>query len=283
MVSVNSSTQKFAICGLQSQLRELGLYQSKIDGMFGGGCVKALGVMLGEDIAPPASFDAKDVFFTVQRALVAKGHDVKGVDGAWGTNSQAAFNSALLYYRQVNKLKGYYYAWSAHKGIPKEAYAKIEDWLKKWGKQPKHVSFLLSCMAFETAGTFRPSIQNAKTKATGLIQFMPATAIDLGTTVDQLAKMDFMTQLDYVFKYFEIYKYIVKCETVEDYYLSIFYPARVGKSPNEILGKKGTKLYEQNKVFDKENKGFYTVGDICESIVTRYWEGMAPANRLQNQ
>lgn len=279
MGNVNTPTQKFAICGIQSGLREVGLYQGKIDGMFGGGGVKGLSSLLSDNVETPASYDAKDVFFSIQRSLVARGYDTKGIDGAWGKNSQGAFDAALLHYRQSNKLGSYYYAWSGHNAIPKEAYVKIEQWLKKWGKDMKHVSYLLSCMAFETAGTFKPSIQNTKTKATGLIQFMPSTAIDLGTTVEQLSKMDFMTQLDYVFKYFEIYKYIVKCETVEDYYLSIFYPARVGKNPNEILGNKGTKLYEQNKVFDKENKGYYTVGDICVSIVERYWEGMAPINR----
>ena len=112
--------------------------------------------------------------------------------------------------------------------------------MTKHGKETKHVSYLLSCMAFETAGTFSPSVQNGKTKATGLIQFMPTTAKDLGTTIEALKAMDFMTQLDWVFKYFE-----------------------------------------KNKVFDKEKKGYYTVGDICVSIVDKYWEGMAPAKRLQ--
>lgn len=282
MGTVNTSTQKFGICGLQSGLREVGLYKSKIDGMFGDSCVKAFGTVLGENFPSPGSFDAKDVFYAVQRALVAKGKDTGGVDGVWGSNSQKAFDAVLGDYRKAQGIPALNYAWSAHRGVPKEGIAKIEAWLTKWGKPLSHVSYLLSCMAFETGGTFNPAEQNKKSKATGLIQFMPANAKELGTSIEALAKMDFVTQLDYVFKYFEIYKYIVKCKTVEDYYLSIFYPARVGKSPDEILARKGTALYDQNKVFDKkDNKGYYTVGDICVSIVERYWEGMAPINRLQ--
>src|SRR5690625_4614109 len=49
-------------------------------------------------------------------------------------------------------------------------------------------SWLMACMAFESARTFRPDIRNAAgSGATGLIQFMPATARGLGTTVDALA------------------------------------------------------------------------------------------------
>lgn len=281
MGNVNTSTQKFAISGIQSGLRELGLYNGKIDGLFGGGGVKALGIVVGKEINGAASYDAKDVFYTVQRALTEGGFDTKGIDGVWGKGSQGALDSAFSAYRVGHRIPSYSYAWSAHPNIPKEAFAKIEAWLRKWGKDSNHVSYLLSCMAFETGGTFLPSVQNSKTRATGLIQFMPVNARELGTTIEALAKMTFMDQLDYVFKYFEIYKYIVKCQTVEDYYLSIFYPARVGKSPDEVLASRGTKLYDQNVVFDKERKGYYTVGDICDSIIVRYWDGMAPARRLK--
>ena len=53
--------------------------------------------------------------------------------------------------------------------------------------------------------TFSPSIRNKGTKATGLIQFMPKTAIGLGTTIDELAGMTQVQQMDYVYTYFKSY------------------------------------------------------------------------------
>ena len=42
-------------------------------------------------------------------------------------------------------------------------------------------------MYFESG--LNPSIQNAKTKATGLIQIMPGYASSVGTTIEKLLKM----------------------------------------------------------------------------------------------
>ena len=47
--------------------------------------------------------------------------------------------------------------------------------------------FLMACMAWESAETFRANIKNAAgSGATGLIQFMPSTARALGTTAEAL-------------------------------------------------------------------------------------------------
>jgi len=63
-------------------------------------------------------------------------------------------------------------------------------------------SHLMAIMAFETSRSFDPSITNrAGSGATGLIQFMPATARDLGTTTSRLALMNAVEQLDYVERY----------------------------------------------------------------------------------
>ena len=53
-------------------------------------------------------------------------------------------------------------------------------------------SWLMACMAFETAETFRADIRNAAgSGAVGLIQFMPTTAAALGTTTEFLARVVF--------------------------------------------------------------------------------------------
>ena len=60
---------------------------------------------------------------------------------------------------------------------------------------------LLKTMLYETGGTLSPSARNPRTKATGLIQFMPATARGLGTNIDALAQMSPQEQLVFVQKY----------------------------------------------------------------------------------
>lgn len=53
-----------------------------------------------------------------------------------------------------------------------------------------------------TGERFRANTVNRASGATGLIQFMPSTAKQLGTTTDKLAAMTEVDQLDYVAKYF---------------------------------------------------------------------------------
>src|SRR5262245_26842119 len=75
--------------------------------------------------------------------------------------------------------------------------------------------FLMAVMAFESGGTFSPSVLNAAgSGAVGLIQFMPMTAKMLGTSTAELALMTAEQQLDYVEKYFRSHRR--KLETLED-------------------------------------------------------------------
>ncbi|MFP4124573.1 peptidoglycan DD-metalloendopeptidase family protein [Coleofasciculus sp.] len=64
---------------------------------------------------------------------------------------------------------------------------------------------LATLISFETAGTFSPSIRGPVVKgrgrAVGLIQFMPGTAAELGTTSEALAQMSQVEQMDYVERY----------------------------------------------------------------------------------
>lgn len=60
---------------------------------------------------------------------------------------------------------------------------------------------LLKTMLYETGGTLSPSARNKRTNATGLIQFMPATARGLGTNIDALSQMSPQEQLVFVQKY----------------------------------------------------------------------------------
>lgn len=279
---------EFNLKGFQNSFQLLGLYKGRLDALFGKGCVDAVRELVKnykpdyDPVLAVPTYDAEEVYKWVQLMLQRAGLYQGKLDGLWGTGSATALKTAMEHYRINHALPGYSYAWTGHERITDDVVAKVEEWMVKWGKPLEHVSFLFSCFGLETGGTFDPAARNNKTGARGLIQFMPkGSMIDLGVTDDQLKVMSVYEQLDWVFAYFEKYGYIKKCVRLEDYYLTIFYPARVGTDPDAKLGVKGTKLYEQNKVFDPTNRGFYTVGDICELIRTWYWRGMTADNRKQ--
>lgn len=126
--------------------------------------------------------------------------------------------------------------------------------------------FLVTAMKFESG--LNPKAINATSGASGLIQFMPQTAINLGTTIDAIRKMNITQQLVYVEKYFSGHKGQLK--TLKDVYAVIFYPIAVGKPDDWVLAKAGTKVYEQNSVFDKTGKGYITAKDISTPVQSIY-------------
>ena len=284
---INSNKDVFAIKTVQSLLREVNLYKGRIDGLFGGDCRDAF-VTLLQSYKPTfniplsqSSYNADQVFRLLQTGLADVGLYTRKLDGVWGDGTANAFAQLVQHYREAKGIPELWYAWSGDPNVPVEGIRKYEAWMQKWGKTLNHVSYILSCNALETGRTFDPAVRNKHSGAVGLIQFMPkSTAPDLGTTAEALAAMSFVDQLDYVFKYFEKYSYIKKCKYLEDYYLSIFYPAHVGKDPNEIVARSGSLLYSQNRGFDADKKGYYTIGDIANAINQFYWDGLDPKNRI---
>ncbi len=126
-------------------------------------------------------------------------------------------------------------------------------------------NLLMSCMAFESGETFSPSILNgAGSGAVGLIQFMPSTAEGLGTTSADLAEMTAVEQLDYVRAYFMPYK--GKLSSLEDIYMTILWPAAVGKSNDYVLWSRGTTAYRQNAGLDVNGDGSVTKGEAAAKV-----------------
>ncbi|EFJ1932036.1 TPA: lytic transglycosylase [Escherichia coli] len=128
--------------------------------------------------------------------------------------------------------------------------------------------YLMSCMAFETGETFSPSVRNPNGSATGLIQFMSNTARALGTTINELASMTSVEQMDYVEKYFK--PYTGKIKTIEDVYMVIFCPRAVGK-PNSYI------LYNEGRSYD-DNKGLDLNKD---NAITKYEAGFKVREKLK--
>jgi len=131
-------------------------------------------------------------------------------------------------------------------------------------------NWLMGVMNFESAGTFRPDIQNPYSNATGLIQFMPSTAKGLGTSIESLKQMSNVEQLDYVKKYLLPFK--TKMKSFVDVYLSVFYPLAVGKPDNYIVGSHNNTesiIVKQNKPFDYNKNGQITKKEIENMLFER--------------
>ena len=142
-----------------------------------------------------------------------------------------------------------------------------------------HPNWLMLLMYYESASTFSPSVKNKYSGATGLIQFMPKTAIGLGTTTTELAAMSAERQLDYVKLYLKPYRNRMK--SFFDLYGTVFFPLMVGKPDNYVLETsriKASRIATQNPQFDRNNNGVikkseirrYFTEYINESIPTKY-------------
>jgi hypothetical protein len=132
--------------------------------------------------------------------------------------------------------------------------------------------WLVTVESFESRGTFSPSVQNPQSHATGLIQFLSSTAKNMGTTIEALANMTDVEQLDWVYKYLAPYK--GRMRNLDDTYLAVFMPKHIGKSSDTVVAQEGTPEYEQNKGFDSAEKGYFTVGDITSTIHGVYNAGV---------
>jgi hypothetical protein len=138
-------------------------------------------------------------------------------------------------------------------------------------------SHLMAAMAFETGERFTASVRNKASGATGLIQFMPATAKSMGTTVEDLAALTPVQQLSYVRRY--LYPYVGRLRTVSDVYMAILWPAAVGKPEAHVLFAQGKKAYEQNKGLDKNRDGAVTKGEAAAKVHAMLVKGLSPAKR----
>ena len=141
------------------------------------------------------------------------------------------------------------------------------------GLDPNH---LMACMAWESGRSFRPDIKNmAGSGATGLIQFMPATARGMGTTVEALGRLSPEDQLNWVWKYFSPYKGRLK--TLADIYMAILWPKAVGQ-PEEYALFTGGVAYLQNAGLDTNKDGKVTKREAAAKVMSLLDEGLRPGN-----
>lgn len=165
--------------------------------------------------------------------------------------------------------------------VSPEFRARILDICKTFDWPNTHASWLMACIHFESGGTFSPSIKNmAGSGATGLIQFMPKTAVGLGTTTRALAAMTAVEQLDWVEKYFKPYAKRVK--SLPDMYMSILLPSAIGKDDNAPLFSSGI-AYRQNASLDANKDGVVTKKEASQRVQASLDKGLQQGNVFKEE
>lgn len=216
----------------------------------------------------------------LQRDMQSLGLYPGEIDGIWGSQSSNAYAQLLSHAeqhiaagkRQPPSSNVINMAWGKKVS---ETFKQRVAWIAKELRMPVDgADWLMSCMAFESAETFRSDVRNAAgSGATGLIQFMPATAKGLGTTTALLALMTPEDQLNFVYKYFEPFK--GRLNSLGDVYMAILWPAGVGKPDDWVLWEKGSRptTFRQNSGLDVNNDKRITKGEAVSKVRAKLTRG----------
>lgn len=198
-----------------------------------------------------------------QQMLLGLGYNPKGVDGLWGRNSEAAFQALVKDRGDSN-----YVSWGSKLTV--EEIKAVKDMITSLNMKVT-VNDLMACIAFETGGTFSPSIRNPSSSGTGVIQFMESTAVAYGTTTAALAKMTFTQQLKYVAMHFK--PYANKIKDMSGLYMSILWPRAIDKPDSYALWTLGDRAYMYNNGLDINKDGRVTRLEASHYIKNRYVQG----------
>ena len=164
-------------------------------------------------------------------------------------------------------------AWGAH--VSSAFRRKVIATAGRLAMNPNH---LMAIMAFETGRSFNPAVTNhAGSGATGLIQFMPATARALGTSTAALSRMSAIDQLDYVEAY--LAPYAGRMKDLPSAYMAVLYPRAVDKEPGYVLFRKGSKAYKLNRGLDLNGDGQVTKAEAAAKVEVLLAEGLRPGSR----
>lgn len=121
---------------------------------------------------------------------------------------------------------------------------------------------------------FDAGVRNFKgSGATGLIQFMPAVAAEMGVSTDQLAMMGHVGQMDYVYRYLQTVRTRYGgFGSLTDLYLGILYPKALNQDYCYTLYARPSKAFKQNSGLDENADGRVTVSDIDRRMQRLYPE-----------
>lgn len=149
-------------------------------------------------------------------------------------------------------------------------------------------NWVMAIMAVETVSTFKPCIRNPFTNATGLIQFMPNTALGLGTSVGALCGMSQTGQWRYVEEYLRrAIRQSGRPRDLGSAYMLVFTPIYTQSPDTKVMyshdgrpcrvgGKMRKTAYCQNQVYDYAPRdGLITKFEAAEAARRKYREGYA--------
>lgn len=185
------------------------------------------------------------------------------------TNMNFNFN-----FSNIGSTSGQYSATSGNckasagaQGLNKQFLNRVKQIANKIGCDYKD---LLGVMHSESG--LNSKATNSKGGATGLIQFMPSTARELGTTTDALRNMSALQQLDYVEKFLVMVKNRSALKgkaklSAGDLYTLVFMPAKAG---GEVIASSGTSYYSANKGLDKNGDGMITKTELGNRVISHH-------------
>lgn len=145
------------------------------------------------------------------------------------------------------------------------------------GWQDGAADYVMACMAFETGGSFDPAIRNrAGSSGTGLIQFMHSTAIWIGTSLDALAGMTAVAQLEWVAAYFERFPALLDRDiTLSDLYMAILMPRYIGEPDSVVIFSTPAEIQE-NAGLEVGGNPRITKGEATAHVQAMLDRGMQP-------
>jgi hypothetical protein len=130
--------------------------------------------------------------------------------------------------------------------------------------------WLMSVMYSESR--FDASAENFRgSGAVGLIQFMPVTAKDLGTSTQAIGQLSHEEQLEWVYRYMQQKReQYGEYESLTDFYLAILYPKARRQEMCYVMYANPSKAYKQNIGLDLDKNGQVTVGEIDKRMKNIY-------------
>lgn len=221
----------------------------------------------------------------VQTLLAQEGLYTGQIDGQWGGASEGALREAIAGAAVGRQLADLPSAGTIRGPDKPLAWgAKVSATFRarvRWMADALGVPAddIMAAIAWESGRTFDAAVKNmAGSGATGLIQFMPKTALALGTTTAALARMSAEDQLNYVYKYFLPYKGRLK--NLGDLYMAILWPAGVGRPDSFVLWERGKHptTYRQNAGLDLNRDAAITRGEALAKVTGLLAEGRKPGN-----
>lgn len=194
---------------------------------------------------------------------------------AFGANNEVASRQTSGGDFNLDTIQGV----AGNRHVTPEFRREVAAMARRLGTRPEYI---LAVMSFETGGTFSPAKENRSTHATGLIQFMPATAQGMlaeeGINVTRtrareiFAAMTPVEQLRYVEKYFAQRKFDGRLGTLEGAYTAVL-SGRARTNGDDVVFGPGD-AYNANAPLDWNRDGQITAAEATNPVAFRLFGGV---------